>query len=287
MFWNWFVPWYPSWPMQAFLGLGALLYLRGSLRRATAWWRQALFWLGWALLWQGLQTHWDYVAEHEFFVHMSQQMVLHDLAPMLVIASWPGPTWRSGLPARWRRDWLLPLLRLPPLRSLGNLLFNPWIAVVLFSGLVVVWLVPAVHVGVMLNTTLYQAMNWSMVIDGLLFWWLVLDPRPHPPAHLGAGLRIFLPVIGMLPQMLLGAILALNSTDWYPIYTLCGRAISGLSAMSDQHLGGLILWIPASAVNVMAAMSALRHWMRLSARGEAQRLAAKAAPAASLAQPVA
>ncbi len=280
MSWNWFVPWYPSLPMALFLAGGAVLYLRGSLRRRTAAWRQGLFWIGWLLLWQALQTQWDYVAEHEFFVHMTQQMVLHDLAPMLVISAWPGPTWRAGLPARWRRALLLPLLRLPPVRWLGAVLLNPWVAVLLFAGLVVFWLVPAVHVGVMLNTRLYQAMNWTMVLDGLLFWWLVLDPRPSPPAHLRAGLRVFLPVIGMLPQMLLGAILALSSSDWYPIYNLCGRAIAGLSAMSDQHLGGLILWIPASAVNVMAAMAALRRWMRLSDRGAPQGAAAQPARAA-------
>lgn len=263
---HWFVPWYPSWPMAAFLALGALLYLRGTLRRHTPAWRQMLFWIGWMLIWQGLQTQWDYFAEHEFFVHMLQQTTLHDLGPLLVIAAWPGPAWRSGLPARWRRDWLLPLLRLAPVRWLGAVLLNAAIAVALFSGLVVFWLVPAVHVGVMLNTTLYQLMNWTMVFDGLLFWWLVLDPRPRPPAHIRPGWRIFLPVIGMLPQMLLGAVLALNSTDWYPIYTLCGRAVVGLSAMSDQHLGGLILWIPASAINVLASMVALRRWMLLSER---------------------
>ena len=266
MFLNWFVPWYPSWPMAAFLVLGALLYLRGTLRRAPPVWRQALFWVGWVMLWQGLQTQWDYFAEHQFFVHMMQQTLLHDLAPMLVIAAWPGPTWRSGLPARWRQRWLVPAARLAPLRLGIASLLNPWVATLMFSGLVVFWLVPKVHVGVMLNTTLYQFMNWTMVVDGMLFWWLVLDPRPSPPAHLRPGLRIFLPVVGMLPQMLLGAVLALNSTDWYPIYTLCGRAISGLGPMTDQHIGGLILWMPASAINVVAAMVAMRRWMRLSER---------------------
>ncbi len=267
MSWNWFVPWYPSLPMALFLVGGAALYLRGSLRRRTAAWRQVLFWIGWLLLWQALQTQWDYVAEHEFFVHMTQQMVLHDLAPMLVISAWPGPTWRAGLPARWRRALLLPLLRLAPVRWLAAVLLNPWGAVLLFAGLVVFWLVPAVHVGVMLNTNLYQLMNWTMVLDGLLFWWLVLDPRPAPPAHMRPGGRIFLPIVAMIPQMILGAVLALTSADWYPIYTLCGRAISGIDPLTDQHLGGLILWIPASGINVIAAMVALRNWMRLSERG--------------------
>ena len=264
---HWLNPWYPSWPMLAFLLGGALLYLRGSRRRRVSWSRQLWFWLGWGLCWQALQTQWDYVAEHQFFIHMLQQMVLHDLAPLLVIAAWPGPTWRAALPVRWRRRWLLPLRRHPAISALIAFVLHPLIAALLFGGLVVFWLVPPVHVGVILNTNLYQLMNWTMVVDGLLFWWLVLDPRPSGPAHLAPGLRIFLPLLAMVPQMAVGAYLALSHIDWYPIYSLCGRAISGIDALSDQHLGGLILWIPGSAVNVWAAIIALRNWIRLSERG--------------------
>lgn len=260
---HWFAPWYPSWAMAAFLLGGAALYLRGGRRRG-AWWKPMLFWSGWGLLWQALQTQWDYVAEHQFFVHMLQQMALHDLAPLLIMAAWPGPAWRSALPVAWRRRWLLPLQRSAAARIAGAVLFNPWLAAALFGGMVVFWLVPAVHVGVMLNTALYQAMNWAMVLDGLLFWWLIVDPRRCGPAHLRPGVRVLLPVLAMVPQMALGAVLALNSTDWYPIYSLCGRAIAGLDAMTDQHLGGLIVWIPSSAINVAAALVALRHWMLLS-----------------------
>ncbi|MDE2398889.1 MAG: cytochrome c oxidase assembly protein [Burkholderiales bacterium] len=263
---HWLRPWYPSWWLCAALALAAGLYLRGCRRRHTPRWRQALFWLGWLLSWQGLQTQWDYLAEHEFFVHMIQQATLHDFAPLLVMAAWPGPALRAGLPAALRQRWLLPLARWAPLRMAAAVLLNPWVATLVFSGIVVFWLVPLVHVGVMLNTTLYQWMNATMIADGLLFWWLVLDPRTSGPAHVRAGLRIFLPLLAMLPQMLIGAVLALAASDWYPIYSLCGRAIAGVSALQDQQLGGLILWIPASAANVVAALVALRNWTRLSAR---------------------
>ena len=263
---HWFQPWYPSFPMAVFLLGGALLYLRGSLRRRTSWWKQMWFWLGWSLIYLGLQTQWDYYAEHQFFIHMLQQMALHDLGPLLVMFAWPVPTWRAGIGAGVHNRWLVPLMRWAPMRGMTNFMLNAWVAAAMFSGLVVFWLVPVIHVGVMLNTPLYQFMNWSMVFDGLLFWWLMLDPRPAPPAHLRPGLRIVLPILAMIPQMVLGAVLALNSTDWYPIYSLCGRALSGISPLTDQHLGGLILWIPASGLNVVAAMVALRNWMRLSDR---------------------
>ncbi|MHB0921972.1 MAG: cytochrome c oxidase assembly protein, partial [Thiomonas delicata] len=102
-----------------------------------------------------------------------------------------------------------------------------------------------------------------------------------PPAHIRPGGRIFLPILAMIPQMVLGAVLALTSADWYPIYTLCGRAISGIEPLTDQHLGGLILWIPASGLNVIAAMVALRNWMRLSERGRLQEKARRPRPGPS------
>ncbi|EJC60781.1 inner membrane protein, partial [Alcaligenes faecalis subsp. faecalis NCIB 8687] len=45
-------------------------------------------------------------------------------------------------------------------------------------------------------------MNWSVVISGILYWNLILDRRPSPPARLSVGGRILSPVITMVPQMI-------------------------------------------------------------------------------------
>jgi putative membrane protein len=51
--------------------------------------------------------------------------------------------------------------------------------------------------------------------------------------------------------------------------------------MRDQQIGGLLLWIPGSMMSVIGALVALRHWMRLSARGRVrgERRAMAASPA--------
>ena len=50
--------------------------------------------------------------------------------------------------------------------------------------------------------------------------------------------------------------------------------------MRDQQIGGLLLWIPGSMMSVIGALVALRHWMRLSARGRvrSERRAMPASP---------
>lgn len=266
---NWFIPWELSPTALLLLALSAVVYGRGCRRRRTSVSRQVRFWLGWILMWQAFQTRWDYYAEHQFFVHITQQLSLHDFAPLLIMWSYPLTTLRAGIPLAWRLRWLRPFNRSAAVRGIKAVLFHPLVAAVLFGGMALLWLIPSFHPFVMLNAPTYRLMNWSMALDGLLFWWLVLDTRPSPPAHLSPGKRVLLPLLAMLPTMAWGAILALSMTDYYPIYEICGRALS-LDPLTDQHLGGLILWIPGSFAMVLGSLIALRVWMRLSDRGRLQ-----------------
>ncbi|MGH8114354.1 MAG: cytochrome c oxidase assembly protein, partial [Rhodanobacteraceae bacterium] len=106
---------------------------------------------------------------------------------------------------------------------------------------------------------------------GLLFWWLIMDHRPRPPARLSPGTRVFVALAVILPQILLGAFISMTTTDLYPIYDLCGRAFGGISPIMDQHLGGLIIWIPSSMMSVLAALIAFGYWIRLDAKGRLPR----------------
>lgn len=267
---HWLVPWEPSPTVVVCFALAAALYLSGTLRSpmTAPWPRQLAFWCGLAVLYIGLHTQLDYYAEHEFFVHRLQHLGLHHLGPFLIALSVPGATLRRGLPLSWRVRVLRPLLTRGPLRWLLAFLFNPIVASVLFVGLIYFWLWPAVHFDAMLDAHLYRVMNWSMTVDGLLFWWLILDSRPRPPARLAPGVRVLVALAVMVPQILIGAYITFVRHDLYPIYALCGRAFGGISAATDQYLGGLILWIPSSMMSVLGALVAFRNWLRLSSRGK-------------------
>ena len=89
---------------------------------------------------------------------------------------------------------------------------SPLLAAFLFVGLFYFWLIPAVHFRAMIDVRLYAVMNWSMVLDGLLFWWLVLDPRPRPPARVSFGVRVALALGVMFPQIVLGAAITFSQT---------------------------------------------------------------------------
>lgn len=100
-----------------------------------------------------------------------------------------------------------------------------------------------------------------------MYWNLILDRRPKPPAALSPGGRVLSPVITMVPQMIAGAVITFTEYDLYPIFDLCGRAIPGMSAVTDQAIGGLTMWVLAGFVEVFGLLYALSTMMRLSARG--------------------
>ncbi len=255
------MPWEFVWWEYLATALALYWFFRGlgRLPRAErpALWRIASFVLGVLSIYIVLQTRLDYYALHMFFVHRAQHFVLHHSGAFLIALGASGPALWAGMPRV-----LHPILGSRPVKALVDVIQHPAVAPVLFVGLIYLWLVPSLHTRVMLDLRLYNLMNASMAIDGIFFWCLILDPRPKPPARIGSGLRALL-VIAVEPfQMILGAILSLSSTDFYPVYRICGR-IWDITAISDMHYGGLIIWLP-STLTSFAGMIVVLVNMRLN-----------------------
>jgi putative membrane protein len=166
--------------------------------------------------------------------------------------AWPGDTLARGAPC-----WLTRPVRHCIVQGALSIVQQPILAGILFVGLIFFWLIPPVHFRAMIDTRLFATINWSMVVDGLLFWFLVLDPRPSPPARVSFGTRIALAGLVMFPQILGGSIIALARADIYPYYDLCGRIFPGVGALYDQTIGGVIIWIPPAMMSVLALVLAL------------------------------
>jgi len=196
------------------------------------------------------------MAQHEFFLNRVQHIFMHHLGPYLVTVAWPGTMLKRGMPAPFRR-----MVESRVLGSAVRFIQQPLLSGLLFVGLIYLFLIPPVHFRAMINPQLYALMNWSMIGDGILFWSLVLDPRPKAEAGISYGLRMVLPFAVMFPQIALGAYIAFNTNDLYPYYDLCGRLFPSISALYDQHIGGIVAWLPAgmmSAVGFMTVLNSLR-----------------------------
>lgn len=263
------LPWEFSPTVLVTTVLAVTLYALGSARAAPAvpHRRRIAFYLGLLLIYGALQTSWDYYASHMFFVHRLQHFVLHDVGPALLAASAPAAELAAGL-SLWfgqRAAWMT-----AKLRAVSLVVFDPWTATAMYIASLIVWILPPVHFYIMLSNWLYRLMNWSVVLGDLPFWWLILDPRPYPLARLKGGYRLLMLFAVMLPTMLAGAILSLSRHDLYPVYGICGR-FAPVSPVTDQQLGGLIIWIPGSLLTLIAMLIVLARMLR-------QDDAARAAP---------
>ena len=212
--------------------------------------RQIFFVAGLASIYFVLQTHFEYVSQHMFCLNRTQAVTLGMAAPFAIAIGWMGDVLALGVPGFvlrlckgfWRRfSWLA----------------HPVPATIIFLVTTDVWLIPSVHFAAMLNPTLYAVMNISCLLGGLLFWLMVLDPRPNPPARFSYLVRAATGFLVMFPQIAISSTIALTSQDLYPFYSICGRLFPSISAGYDQMLGGMIQWIPPGMMNTAALLISL------------------------------
>lgn len=241
----------------AVLGLYGIALLRMPAADRPGPIRIVTFVLGVMLCYAVMQTRFDYYSQYMFFVHRGQHLILHHLGPILIALSNPLPI------ARYWYGFAGPGSRrlLAPLGWLYRLLQQPAIAALLFVGLIFFWLWPPIHFDAMLSRQLYWLMNWSMLLDGLLFWWLILDSRsPAVGNALGYGKRILLLALVAIPQMILGAWIVFSRGMVYDVYEVCGRAWP-MPPETDQLLGGLLTWIPPAMMSIVGILIILRRAM--------------------------
>ncbi|TDN84470.1 putative membrane protein [Stakelama pacifica] len=255
------MPFWAPWDFSPlwFLAAGFTLwwFLRGLARVPIGAGRTILFLSGMALIWAVLQTHFEYAAQHMFFLNRVQHVVMHHLGPFLIALAWPWETIIAGMPE--------PARRVARHRYVGRIIGffrQPEIAIAFFLGLIALWLWPPVHFVAMLDPGLYTVMNWSMVVDGLLFWAVVLDPRGREAAGNSFGMRAAMCVGIIFPQIAGGAIIAFADRDLYGFYAWCGRLYPGIDALSDQRLGGGIVWIPPAMMSVIGLICVLNAMRR-------------------------
>ena len=264
---DFFLP-YEFSPAVLVLCLGGLVfYLRGLYLAPVkpGFGRVISFTIGVLLMYVVMQTRYDYWSQHMFFVHRLQHLVLHHLGPFLIALSGPGAVLGLGTPGLLRRA-LAAVWHRPLTQRCYRIVQQPAIAGLLFVGLIYFWLVPGIHFYAMLSRPLYALMNWSMAVDGLLFWWMIMHGWPGAQhSSRPYGWRILVLFLITLPQIAIGAYIALCGKSLYSIYAVCGR-IWPIPAATDQQLGGLITWIPASMMSLFGMLVVLHQLLHAEKR---------------------
>ncbi|MDQ7029250.1 MAG: cytochrome c oxidase assembly protein [Ardenticatenia bacterium] len=193
--------------------------------------------------------------ERSFFVHMVQHEVFIEVAPSFFWLAHPVPFLLWGLPVRWRR-WITARLLAPDRRRTWHAFSAPKVIVPLYLTTVTLWHVPAAYDAALVWPPLHAAEHLSLLITATAFWWLVTGaaPRLHPRA--GYRLPIVYVVAAYVHNEVLGVGLTLIR---HPIYTFYERVVPpwNLSPVTDQSLGGAVMWIPGEFIYAATLMALL------------------------------
>lgn len=247
------------------LFLAAYLYVTGLQRwprpsHPVNGWQRASFFAGLLVFFLALESPIDPLAEHLFAVHQVQHMMLRMLGPLLVLLGAPLTPMLRGLPPSVLKGVVRPLVRNPIVRRGYDLLTNPVVTSVLFLATMYVWQVPGPHNLGLRHRWVHEVMHFNMWITGLLFWWLVIDPKPHR-SRLHYGLRVLYLGLVVIPNTVLGAGITFARHRIYEGYGQVGQHWN-LDPMTDQQLGGLLLWVPGDMMSIMAAGIVMIMWMQ-------------------------
>jgi cytochrome c oxidase assembly factor CtaG len=145
------------------------------------------------------------------------------------------------------------------LRAAWTGLTRPVAATLVHGAAIWLWHVPVLFDAAVTNTALHRLQHVSFLVTGVLFWWALLRCR-NPgiaAAHLFAT---------MLHTSILGAIIALAPQILYRLQTV-GAVQWGMTALQDQQLAGLLMWIPAGLVYAAAALLWFAVWVKRSGEG--------------------
>lgn len=239
------------------------LYAAGGWRQrgkdsALSRWKHLSFFSGLTALLVALQSPLDALAEHFFFLHQVQHLLLQTVSPMLLMLAAPQRLLVVGMPPTLRRHVLAPMLSSGAVRAVFAFLARPWIAALSLVASLYIWHWPPYHDWAVLNSAAHYLMHITMLAAGLVFYACVFDSRPAPPGT-RYGTRVNILWFAMTANMLLGAALALKETALYTAYDRIGW-FGNLAALGDERLGGLIMWMPGSAACVPAFLVLLRMW---------------------------
>lgn len=171
--------------------------------------------------------------QYLFSGHMIQHLLITLFFPWLLIRGIPPWMWK-------------PVVRNARVAAFGRWLTSAPIAFVVGTGTLYMWHVPAMYEWAMANHDVHIAEHLIFMAGAVVMWWPAHSRVAEVPA-LTPGWRMIYLFILTIPMKALGAIITISDYILYPFYSVQPR-VFGLDPLTDQRLGGLIMWVPGGLV---------------------------------------
>jgi len=243
--------WYPS--VVIGFSIWTILYVVAIQRgKPTPLMQQIAFHLGTLVGLIALVSPLDALGDEYLF---SAHMVQH-----LLLMFFTAPLWLIGTPG-WMIDRIIPKGLIKPVK----LLTGPISAFAAFVIVLWFWHIPFIYEMAQESEGIHILEHLTFIGAALIGWWPVAGaeesilPKPVHPVRM-----LYLFLLAM-PCTALAAILTFAHTPLYLSYVMAPHPF-GLDALQDQHLGGLLMWVPTHMFLFLALSITFIKWFTYTDR---------------------
>jgi putative membrane protein len=235
------------------------LWRRSRPGRGVRFWQAGCFALGWICLAVALVSPVHELGERLFTAHMLEHEVLMTVAAPLLVLARPVGGMLFGLPPAWRSA-VGGIGRRNPVAHLWQFLTDPLVATLVHGVAIWIWHAPVLFNAALNNPFVHGVQHVSFFGSALLFWWALRRGRAR---RRGYGAAVFYLFVTALHSGFLGILLAVARQPLYPGQNAAAPEW-GLTALEDQQLAGLIMWVPAGLVYAVATLAMVAIWIQHS-----------------------
>lgn len=183
-----------------------------------------------------------------FSAHMLQHMLLMLIVPPLLLLGLP--TWLARVALRARG-----------VEPVARALTHPLVAYAAYNVVFLGWHLPAFYNWALVDHDLHIAQHLMFLAAATMMWWPVVNPVPELQ-RLPEGLAQMAYLFAFaVPATALSAFITMSDEVLYPFYEEAPR-LFGLSALEDQRLGGLLMWVPGMLVFWAAITAIFFRWTK-------------------------
>ena len=253
-------PWYGLLLLAAAFYAVAWLRVRADRPRVPPGWRRmGAFMLGLLLVFVATQSPLEHYGNQLLWADFGGMLLLTMIAPPLLLLGSPlilafrvsGPRGRARL-RRLYRGRTARIVAMP---------IASWLA---FAVVTYAWQFTALTEEAAASVFVRDVQQLSLLAVSLLFWWpaLCADPVPWRMSH---PLRVLYVAVEMTHKALFGAMFLSLNTPIHETFAANAPAWAP-SAMTDQGVAILVLWVGGSLVFLAALVAIAVGWIRYEAR---------------------
>jgi putative membrane protein len=235
----------------------ARLWGRIGAGHGIRWSECICYWTGWLAAALALVSPLHAWGSTLFAAHMVQHEVLMLIAAPLLILGRPLPAFLWALPRASSRR-LAGGLNSRLIHGAWRFFTLPFVAWLTHALVLWLWHIPLLFQATLTSPLVHALQHSSFLGSALLFWFALFQGHRR---RAGNGMGVMYLFTTALHTGMLGALLTFAGRPWYPAYAHTAP-LWGVSAVEDQQLGGLIMWIPGGVVYIVAGLVLFSDWLR-------------------------